>query len=152
MSTELYHYGVKGMHWGHRKQRPVSKGVSRTPKTKIKPKKKYNYGKETNRELNRRSRFLVTGAFAGNAAGAYLTDPAVRYVAAAFGAKAIKRMGGSKEMAYSMVRLMNSKATKATVVAGSTIVGGYLGNSLGKGVNMIGRKGLRTPVKKKSRR
>ncbi len=33
-NMELYHYGIKGMRWGHRKARPTMSGAARSARRK----------------------------------------------------------------------------------------------------------------------
>lgn len=60
--NELYHYGVKGMRWGHRKAQPVSGSRGRIHSTKSKYKQEKKAYKQTDEYKAKRAKYIKTGA------------------------------------------------------------------------------------------
>lgn len=65
-STELYHYGIKGMRWGHRKARPISVGNRNRTKSDESQQK---HDKRT--PMSTKKKVAIGAAVVGTALAAY---------------------------------------------------------------------------------
>ena len=88
-NMELYHYGIKGMRWGHRKARPTMSGAARSARRK---------------RIAKRVA-LGVGAAAGAAALGYGAYRGKKYISTPHGAaqQGIDRVGGAARKAGSAV-------------------------------------------------
>ena len=88
-SDELYHYGVKGMRWGHRKARPIATTGRRSASSKNKG---YKNTPEYQAKVAKRKKALKVGAaVVGTALAAYGTYKLSKYVQNKRSAAAMKK-------------------------------------------------------------
>ena len=136
-NMELYHYGIKGMRWGHRKARPTMSGAARSARRK---------------RIAKRVA-LGVGAAAGAAALGYGAYRGKKYISTPHGAahlmvgalraqQGIDRVGGAARSAGSAIktRAKDAKDGAQIIGYGARYAGGVLGKRAGAAAGSAARK------------
>lgn len=90
-SNELYHYGVPGMKWGHRKARPIANIIGRR-RSSNKSDPNYKNSPEYQAKVARRKKALKVGAaVVGTALAAYGTYKLAKYLQGKRSSAALKK-------------------------------------------------------------
>lgn len=90
-TTELYHYGVPGMRWRHRKARPVTTGTGRRRGQQVQSaSKSNNQDAQAKKKARLKKGLIIGGAVVGTALAAYGTYKLTKYCKDKNTAKRIK--------------------------------------------------------------